>query len=189
MSANEPPASGPRWHNPGDGGSPPPGQWASPPGPPQNKQRSRGCLWGCVGALGAVVVILIVVLVIALGDDEDESTPAPTRTPATKPAKEQPEEPKGERADLVSFRLDDRSEGGLTNIWVVWTIKNNSSEKSNYSWDWEAVDADGTRVENGSQLETDVQPGQTAEGEYPTTLKTAQGIKLNITDFNRTASY
>ncbi|MGW7301314.1 MULTISPECIES: hypothetical protein [unclassified Streptomyces] len=137
-----------------------------------------------------MVVVLLVVLVIALGDDDDQgTTAAPTRTPATKSAKERPEAPKGERADLVSFQLDDRSQGGFTNIWVVWTIKNNSSEKSDYSWDWEAVDADGARVENGTQLETDVQPGQTATGQYPTTLKTVQGIKLNITDFNRTASY
>ncbi|MFD9045122.1 hypothetical protein ACFV0F_43925, partial [Streptomyces bottropensis] len=39
------------------------------------------------------------------------------------------------------------------------------------------------------QLETDVQPGQTAKGEFPTTLKSAEGIKLNITSFNRTAGY
>lgn len=188
MSASEPPASGPRWGSPGN--TPPPsGQWASPPGPPQKKQRGRGCLWGCVGALAAVIVILIVVLVVALGDDDESTTPAPTRTPTTKTAQEQTQEPQGERADLTSFELDDRSEAGITNIWLVWTIKNSSSEKSNYSWEWEAVDADGTRVANGSQLETDVQPGQTARGEFPTTLKTAQGIKLNITSFNRTVSY
>jgi hypothetical protein len=89
----------------------------------------------------------------------------------------------------VNFQLDDRSQAGITNIWLVWTIKNNSSEKSNYSWDWEAVNASGTRLANGSQLETDVQPGHTAKGEYPTTLKSTKGIKLNITSFNRTAGY
>lgn len=188
MSASEPPASGPRWGSPG-GGSPPSGQWAYPPGPPQKKQRGRGCLWGCVGALAAVIVILVVVLVVALGDDDESTTPAPTRTPTTKTGQEQTQAPQGERADLTGFELDDRSEAGFTNIWLTWTIKNSSSEKSNYSWEWEAVDSGGTRVANGSQLETDVQPGQTAKGEFPTTLKTTEGIKLNITSFNRTLSY
>ncbi|MEV6168549.1 hypothetical protein AB0L99_10050 [Streptomyces sp. NPDC051954] len=99
------------------------------------------------------------------------------------------QEPRSERADLVSFQLDDRSQAGLTDIWVVWTIKNSSSERSDYSWDWEAVDAKRTRLTNGSELETAVQPGQTARGESPTTLRSATGIKLNITGFNRTASY
>ncbi|WP_307630814.1 hypothetical protein [Streptomyces turgidiscabies] len=63
----------------------------------------------------------------------------------------------------------------------MWTIKNNSSKKSNYSWDWEAVNASSTRLAN--------EPGQTAKGEFLTTLKSADGIKLNITSFNRTAGY
>jgi len=90
---------------------------------------------------------------------------------------------------VVRFQFDDRSQAGFTDIWVVWTIKNNSGEKSNYTWDWEAVNATGTRVENSSELETDVRPGQTATGEFPTTLKTTQSIELNITSFDRTASY
>ncbi|MDX2545427.1 hypothetical protein ACOT81_15630 [Streptomyces sp. WI04-05B] len=134
-----------------------------------------------------MVVIAVVVMVIALGSGDESTTPAPSVT-ATAKAQQTPQG-KSERADLVSFQLDDRSESGLTNIWVVWTIKNNSSEKSDYSWDWEAVDASGTRLANGTQLDTDVQPGQTALGEYPTTLKSVKGIKLNVTSFDRTASY
>jgi hypothetical protein len=190
MSASEPPEDGPRWGSPGQD-APSSGQWTSPPVPPQKRQRGRGCLWGCVGALAAVIVIVIVVLVIALGDSDESTTPAPSTTAATKtPQKQkQTQEPEGERADLVSFQLDDRSQAGFSDIWLVWTIKNSSSEKSNYTWDWEAVDASGTRLANGSQLETNVQPGQTARGEHPTTLKRMKGIKLNITSFNRTASY
>ncbi|WP_327724044.1 hypothetical protein [Streptomyces europaeiscabiei] len=137
-----------------------------------------------------MVVIIAVALVIALGDGDESTTPAPNTTTTKNTPQETKQEPQGnsERADLMSFQLDDRSEAGITNIWVVWTIKNSSSKKSNYSWDWEAVDASGTRLANGSQLETDVQPGQTARGEYPTTLKSAQGLKLNVTSFNRTAS-
>ncbi|GAA3137544.1 hypothetical protein ACFQ0X_29655 [Streptomyces rectiviolaceus] len=131
-------------------------------------------------------------LTLGAGCGSDESSgPAPKSESTTEetPQKKQEPEGKSERADLVRFKLDDRSQGGFTNIWVVWTIKNSSSDKSNYTWDWEAVNVSGTRVENGSQLETDVQPGQTATGEYPTTLKSAQDIKLNITSFDRTASY
>jgi hypothetical protein len=136
-----------------------------------------------------VIVIVVVVLVVAQGDGDEGTTPAPSKTATDTTPREKTQEPRGERADLVGFRLDDRSAAGITNIWVVWTIKNSSSEKSDYSWDWEAVDAGGTRLADGSQLEINVQPGQTARGEYPTTLKTAKGIKLNITSFNRTASY
>lgn len=195
MSASEPPGSGtppngPRWGS-RDKGYPRSGEWASPAGPPQKKRRGRACLWGCAGALAAVVVIVVLVLVIALGNSDESTTPAPGETATTKAPQETKQKPQGEgeRADLVSFQLDDRSEAGFTNIWIIWTIKNSSSEKSDYSWDWEVVDADGIRLTNGTQLDTDVQPGQTARGEYPTTLKSAKGIKLNITSFDRTASY
>ncbi|MEU9876856.1 hypothetical protein [Streptomyces phaeochromogenes] len=136
-----------------------------------------------------MIVIVVVVLVVAQGDGDEGTTSAPSKTVTDTTPREKTQDPRGERADLVGFRLDDRSAAGITNVWVVWTIKNSSSEKSDYSWDWEAVDAGGTRLADGSQLEINVQPGQTARGEYPTTLKSAKGIKLNITSFNRTASY
>ncbi|MET7688726.1 hypothetical protein ABZT06_12215 [Streptomyces sp. NPDC005483] len=135
-----------------------------------------------------MVVIVMVVLVIASGDKGESTTSAPSAKPTAKTQQRQTREPAGERADLISFQLDDRSQAGITDIWLVWMIKNSSGEKSNYSWDWEAVDAGGTRLANGSQLETNVQPGQTARGEYPTTLKSVKGIKLNVTSFDRTAS-
>lgn len=129
------------------------------------------------------------------GDDNGGSTPAPTAPTQTQEQEtKQEESPQGgreednERKDLVSFKLDDRSQAGFTNIWVTWTIKNNSSEKSNYSWNWEALDAGSTRVANGSQFETNVQPGQTATGEFPTVIKDTN-VKLNISDFNRTKAY
>ncbi|MFJ7073285.1 hypothetical protein [Streptomyces sp. NPDC098781] len=139
--------------------------------------------------MAAVLVIVIVVLAIALADSEEGTTSAPSTTASAKTHRAQTQEATGERADLISFQLDDRSQDGITDVWLVWTIRNSSSEKSDYSWEWEAVDAGGTRVTNGSLLDTDVQPGQTARGEYPTTLKSVKGIKLNITSFNRTASY
>ncbi|CAL9359879.1 hypothetical protein SUDANB70_00646 [Streptomyces sp. enrichment culture] len=97
-------------------------------------------------------------------------------------------EEKSERDDLVDFGIDDRSQSGITDIWVTWTIKNNSTEKSNYTWEWEAVDANGTRVANSTEFVTDVQPGQTTTGEMFTTLKDADVI-LTVTEFDRTKSY
>lgn len=41
---------------------------------------------------------------------------------------------------------------------------------------------------SGSQLEVNVQPGQTATGEFFTTLKTTD-VTLDITDFNRTKAF
>jgi hypothetical protein len=174
----------------GDGPSPS-GQWRSPAGPPQpgKKQWGRACLWGCAGGLAVAVVIVVVVLAIALGNRDESTMPAPGEATTKASPQEKTPETRGERADLLSFQSDDRSAVGITDVWVVWTIRNSSREKSDYSWDWEAVDADGTRVGNGTELETDVLPGQTARGESPTTLKTATGIKLNITSFDRTAGY
>ncbi|MDX3782491.1 hypothetical protein [Streptomyces europaeiscabiei] len=130
-------------------------------------------------------------------DQNGDSSPAPTDTATTEEqqadqgespqgGREEPED--GERRDLINFKVDDRSQAGVTFIWVTWTIKNNSSEKSNYSWEWEAIDPSGKRVANSTELVTNVQPGQTTTGESPTVLKDAD-VKLNITDFDRTKAY
>ncbi|MFG2023640.1 hypothetical protein [Streptomyces sp. NPDC048825] len=130
--------------------------------------------------------------------EDDGSTPAPTRETQTeeRQTEEQGEELQGgreepqrsERDDLLSFKIDDRSQAGFENIWVTWTIKNQSAEKSDYSWDWEAIASNGERVYNSTEYVTDVQPGQTTTGEFPTTLQTSN-VKINITDFERTKSY
>lgn len=160
-----------------------------PAGPPQKKRSGRGGLWGCVGASAVVAVSVVAVVVTMWGNSDESTAPAPGETAIDETGRGEAQEARGERADLVSLQLDDRSAAGVTSIWAVWTIKNSSSKKSDYSWEWEAVDADGTRLTNGSQFETDVQPGQTAKGEYPTTLKSVKGVKLNITSFDRTAGY
>ncbi|MFJ7772205.1 hypothetical protein ACIQ1J_28405 [Streptomyces sp. NPDC097107] len=125
------------------------------------------------------------------GGGDESTTPAPGRTTTGNTARETPQETEGggERADLAGFEPDNRSAAGGTGIWVVWTIRNGSGEESGYSWDGEAVDADGTRLENGTQLETDVRPGQTARGEYPTTLRSTKGVELNVTGFDRAVSH
>ncbi|WP_030675768.1 hypothetical protein [Streptomyces rimosus] len=128
----------------------------------------------------------------ACGSTDNGSTPAPADKSASGSSQQEKKADspaKSERADLTRFRLDDRSQAGITNIWIVWTIKNTSAKKSNYQVDWEAVDSSGTRVANSTEYITDVQPGQTTTGEDITTLRSTQGIKLNITSFDRTAAY
>ncbi len=165
---------------------------ATRPGPPPRRSGGRGCLWGCAGALTVVIALAAVVMVIALGEGDESVTPAPSKTVT-----------EGRRANDLAGD-DGRTPGRASRpprlpvgrslalrgprIWIVWTIKNNSSEKSDYLWDWEAVDASGTRLDNGTQLVTDVQPGQTARGEDFTTLDSVQGVTLNITSFDRFAS-
>ncbi|MFF7766547.1 hypothetical protein ACFZC7_08490 [Streptomyces massasporeus] len=130
---------------------------------------------------------------------DDSSAPAPdkgTTTAEQQQTEGQAVEPQGgrseaagsERDDLVSFEIDDRSQAGIEDIWVTWTIRNRSSEKSNYTWEWEAVAPDGNRLYNSTEFVTDVQPGQTAKGESPTTLKTPN-MKINITEFDRSKSW
>lgn len=151
--------------------------------------------------IASTLVVLVAAGGLTLGGcttDDDESTPAlteetQTTTPTERETKQE-ESPQGgreednERKDLISFQIDDRSQAGFTDIWVTWTIKNNSSEKSNYSWDWEAVDASGTRIANSTEYVNNVQPGQTATGESPTVIKDPN-VKINITDFQRTKAY
>ncbi|MEV0982698.1 hypothetical protein [Streptomyces sp. NPDC049915] len=144
------------------------------------------------GALTALLTITGLALT-GCGADNSGGGSSPTPSKATAPTHSQPSKPKqspqnSERRDLLSFKIDDRSQAGFADVWVVWTIKNSSSKKSDYSWDWEAVDSTGKRVANSTEYVTNVQPGQTATGEDITTLKTAK-VKINITNFNRTEAY
>ncbi|MFD4348582.1 hypothetical protein ACFWQ6_27555 [Streptomyces coelicoflavus] len=156
---------------------------------------------GVVAALAAVAAVAGPALVgCTTADDSSTSAPSQqTRTEEQQAGKEENAEPQGgrtesgqggqgERDDLLAFEVDDRSEAGFQNVWVTWTIKNQSSEKSNYSWQWEAVGPDGKRLYNSTEYVTDVQPGQTATGESPTTLRTPD-VKINITGFERTKAY
>ncbi|MDT3728106.1 hypothetical protein ROS62_25805 [Streptomyces sp. DSM 41972] len=152
-----------------------------------------------VVAAGAAVTLVGGLAVGGCVAENGGSAPAPDKGTASaeqQQAEEGGEEPQGgrseaaggERDDLVSFEIDDRSQAGFDNVWVTWTIRNRSSEKSDYTWDWEAVGPDGKRLYNSTEWVTDVQPGQTATGESPTTLKTP-GVTINITEFNRSKSW
>ncbi|MFD7058176.1 hypothetical protein [Streptomyces sp. NPDC059906] len=154
---------------------------------------------GVVAALAAVAAVVGPALA-GCSTADDSSTSAPSqesRTEGQQQAEEdggadpqggRTETGQGERDDLLAFEVDDRSQAGFRDIWVTWTIKNQSSEKSNYSWEWEAVDPDGKRLYNSTEYVTDVQPGQTATGESPTTLRTPD-VKINITGFERAKAY
>jgi hypothetical protein len=132
--------------------------------------------------LGTSAALLIAGGTIASCTNPDDSVaPAPQKESAEK--KTAPE-----RADLLNFTLDNRSQPGLTDIWVKYEIKNSSTEKSDYQIDWEVVNATGQRVEDSTEYVNNVLPGQTAKGDYPTSLQTTNGMKVNITSFDRTGS-
>lgn len=133
-------------------------------------------------ALSAVVVIGLAVIVAVTAQDEPRTTPAATASLAKPPARAH-----SERDDLLFIRIDDRTSYGITDFWLKWKIKNNSNQKSDYSFDWEAVDTKtGERVDSGSEMETNVLPGQTTTGDTFTVLESAKNIKINITAFDRT---
>ncbi|MFF9868195.1 hypothetical protein ACF1G0_22795 [Streptomyces sp. NPDC013953] len=119
------------------------------------------------------------------GDPSTTPTPSGETTTRQTQSATPGERGDAERGDLVRFELSDRSAGGTSDIRVVWTIKNNGDRTATYSWEWEAVDAKGDRVAGKSQPATDVKPGRTITGEHRTTLKTTDGIKLNITSFHQ----
>ncbi|MFD5620852.1 hypothetical protein [Streptomyces yangpuensis] len=90
--------------------------------------------------------------------------------------------------DLIHFEVDNRSRGKVNNVWIAWTVKNNSTEKCNYRLSWEAIDGFGRRVANSTEYITDVQPSEIKVGGSLTVL-TNPNVKLNVTDFNRTKAY
>jgi len=144
-----------------------------------------------VGGVGGVLAIGLIVSAANGGSDDSSSHKAPAavtpKTPSAVPPKHTPPQ-KSERDDLTSFKLDDRSTAGITDVWVKWSITNHSSKKSDYTFDWEAVNSSGVRVANSTELVTDVQPGQVAKGSDFTTLNTAH-VTLHITKFDRTESF
>lgn len=126
---------------------------------------------------------------------DNSVTTAPTSTTAQHhaPAAAKPK-PKAAnpRADLTAFRFSDRSAYGMQDVWVVYTLRNSSSKKSDYSFDWEVVNPQGTRVWNSTEMEDNVRPGQTVNGED--TLNLPDGAKvanyhLHVTSFERTESF
>lgn len=118
------------------------------------------------------------------GTDGDATTKAPPAKSGLRPTPTA----NPESEDLTSFEIDDRSVSGLINVWLTWTITNSSSEKSDYSWDWEAVAPNGDRVASSTEYEQNVRPGQTVKGEIPTALNRAD-VKINVIEFERTRAY
>lgn len=147
------------------------------------------------GGVGGVLAIVVIASVANGGNDDNGSHKVPAvvapKTPSAVPPKHTtppPSPKKSERTDLTSFKLDDRSKDTITDIWVKWSITNHSSKKSDYSFDWEAVNSNGVRVANSTELVTDVKPGQTAHGSDFTTLNNVH-VTLHVTKFDRTESF
>lgn len=130
---------------------------------------------------------------LAVGCGPDDSvTKAPSaasETPIPRVTTPPTKAPVNEKADLLSLTLDDRSAYGVSSVYVTWKIKNTSSAKSDYTFDWQALDKKtGERVDSGTELVTSVLPGQTARGDDVTTLDNAN-VKLEITSFDRSKSW
>jgi hypothetical protein len=131
----------------------------------------------------AIAAALVIGISVIASVTQNKPRPASVSSVAS------PARPHGERGDLLFIRIDDRTSSGITDFWLKWKIKNTSHQKSDYSFDWEAVDTrSGVRVDSGSELETNVLPGQTTTGDTFTMLESAQHIKINITKFDRTKS-
>lgn len=173
-------------------------QWGSRPETPRKRRR---WIWWVLSA--AIILAIGIGLGSAGGGGDGAVAPVPSptaeepSTPAAPPEEKPAAEPEPrtdeqeaatERKDLVRFAIDDRSVSGFESIYLVWTVENNSSEKSDYTWDWEAVAPNGERLDDGTVYVSNVLPGQTAKGDTPTLLDTAN-VKLNITDFDRSKAW
>lgn len=147
-----------------------------------------------LSAIVAAVVVIIIAVAATAGSGGNSTAPATPKAPATAPHKPVPDNPAptvptpNERHDLNYLNLEDKSQAGLTDIWVKWSVTNHSSKASDYWITWEAVNSDGVRVADGSELTSHVLPGQTAKQDMPTTLTTTH-VKIVVTKFDRTESY
>ncbi|MER6481789.1 hypothetical protein [Streptomyces filamentosus] len=154
---------------------------------------------GRQGALAAFAAGVFVLGGAACGSEGGETgpvrppqseAPTPVAPPPTKKRTPPPApslKPGSERSDLREFRVDDARAFGADRIWLAWTIVNSTPEKANYRWEWEAVDAQGVRVAQGTELAIGVEPGEKTFGGTPTTLETAD-VKLRVTKFDRTTA-
>ncbi|WBB59623.1 hypothetical protein O7599_29320 [Streptomyces sp. WMMC500] len=188
------------------GQQPYPPQQGYPPPPPK---RSKGKVIGfsVLGVVAFIVIISVIAAALGGGSDDggsasDTSNSAPAAPSEDKPADKGAAEPKedkppgeekpaanDEAKDLTSIELDDRSEYGIADIWVTYTVKNNSSKPSDYLIKYEVVDSSGTRADNGELYVTNLQPGQETKEEMFTTLETVKGMKLNVTSLDRTEAF
>jgi hypothetical protein len=146
------------------------------------RKTSKVALASVVGLAGVFAVIGIT----ANGGAPASDAPASVATQVVKPSHKPTAV--SERTDLKSFTIDDRSIPGMADVWVKYSITNNSSKKSDYTFDWQAVNADGIRVESGTEYVTDVLPHQTVKGSDVTTLNSVH-VKLSVTSFDRTPSF
>ncbi|MGH3311602.1 MAG: hypothetical protein ACRDP3_13625 [Streptomyces sp.] len=180
-----------------------PDGWGTPPQPPHGhkkesfvKRHPVATVFIALAVVLGAVIIGSAVLVSSDGDGgggQERKSPKPqepskekTETPSTPP-------PGNERKDLTSFTLDDRSQAGFDDFWLTYEVTNKSSEKSDYLIEYDVVDTrTGKRVFNSELIEDSVKPGQTAKGEEPVLVEEGtpfRNLKVEVTDFNRTASF
>lgn len=147
-----------------------------------------------IAAVVAAVALIIVVAVAMSGGGHKAATvttppkPSSSTSAPHKPPPAPTHKAPAERADLNYLRLDDRSQSGITDIWVKYSVTNHSSKASDYRIDWEALNDAGTRVANSTEMVVHVLPGQTATDSMPTGLTTV-AVHVHVTTFDRTESF
>lgn len=137
-----------------------------------------------ISVVAFIGIIVVASLATGGGHKTTVTTPPPASTAPAKPAPA-PSKTTSERADLNYFKMDDRSVSGFSDIWVKFSVTNHSSKTSDYTINWQAVNANGTRVANSTELLTNVKPGQTATDAMPTTIPNAQAT-VTVTSLDRT---
>ena len=130
----------------------------------------RGCVGRALTILGLVGVVVIVVAVVAgiagVGDSEGDDSPPTTTTPTTVTETPTTTISRGlgsqdATGDIVDMECEDPDSSGWAKVEV--TVKNNSSETSNYSIEVVAESADGTEMFDWVILSMKyVAPGQMA---------------------------
>ena len=130
----------------------------------------RGCVGRALTILGFVIAVVVILSVVGGiltdGDSEDDDSPPTTTTPTTVTETPTTTISKGlgsqdATGDIVDMECEDPDSSGWAKVEV--TVKNNSSETSNYSIEVVAESADGDEMFDWTILSMRyVAPGQMA---------------------------
>jgi hypothetical protein len=135
--------------------------------PPQKKRRfGRGCLFGCLGAVVAIVVIVVVLVLVFANSNSGTSHPAE------------------KDVSVTSCSVDPAL--GLPTAKVE--IFNHSSKASDYVVTVEFDHADGTRVSQGATSSISVAPGQKVETTAGGTDQVSGKISCKVSSVTRLSS-
>ncbi|MFF7879133.1 FxLYD domain-containing protein [Streptomyces californicus] len=188
-------------NQPPQGWGPQQPQWGGPPpAPPKKSNAGKVIGFGCLGAVGLLVAIGIVGAVALGGDDGGEASSKPSVTaskPAAAPEKGAEEEPKEEAPAKAKEPSGPEGDVKVTGCEVEPTMQwpsasldvtNRSSKPSNYIISVEFVDADGTRVGEGTAALNNLAPGQVSKEKAQGLTQVSGKVECRVTKVTRYAS-